>query len=443
MSSVRENSILIDWLSFTTTAFSPQEIIELLGLQDKIWETKNGAHGYKERLWYDSISVHFNGREDMGVWCEMSGQGCRAYESEGANDYKSLFSLILNNDKVHVTRLDVAFDEYDGILDISRVCSDTLKQNYRSKMDYYSVQQSSSGQSLNIGSYQSDVMIRIYDKLAERLSKLKSNIDKERIRDEIPHWIRVELQLRDDRAKEFIRHLSEHNREIGATFTGVLRNYLEYGYWRNDNDDGERRFCCYNYWEKLLNGAQALSIYVTPGVDYNLARCQRFVTEQSGNAIDTLFKIYGIEHTIKLIQERTVKQNPKYINLINKHKDEFEKTRENNEEGENKKMKATIIGIEKIEKMNKDTGEVTTSHNLHIVRDEKKGEKNISGRKVENIWVSFDLPEGVRVGSRCNFDFEQIQTRNGSFSRLEDIELIEQMKISIAPVPPAVPNAGK
>lgn len=288
-----------------------------------IWESGHGYHGYMQRYWYDCISIHFDGREDMGVWVEMSGQGCRAFETDGNGDYKALFDLILNNEQVHVTRLDVAFDEYDGILDIDRVWNDTMKQNYRSKMDYFDIQYSSYGKSINVGSPRSEVVIRIYDKLSERLSKFKSRTEKERIADEIPHWIRVEVQMKDDRAKEFIRHLDDL--EIGVTFRGVLRNYLEYGYWREDNDEGERRFCCYSYWEKLLEAAAPLSIYQTPGVDYNLARCQRFVTEQAGNAIDCLFKIYGEEYVKKLVKERTVKQNPKYINLINKHKDEYQK----------------------------------------------------------------------------------------------------------------------
>lgn len=103
-------------------------------------------------------------------------------------------------------------------------------------------------------------------------------------------------------------------------------------------------------------------------------------------------------------------------------------------------MKATIIGIEKITKINKETGEVKTSHNLHVVRDEKKGEENIIGRRVETIWVSFDLPEKVAVGTRCNFEYEQVNTSKGSFARLDDIEYIETMTTVIKSAPPAIPS---
>lgn len=104
-------------------------------------------------------------------------------------------------------------------------------------------------------------------------------------------------------------------------------------------------------------------------------------------------------------------------------------------------MKATIIGIEKIVKTNKDTGEASLSHNLHVVRDKKQGENNMLGCRVESIWTNFDLPAGVGVGSRCDFEFEVVETRNAAFRRLEAIELLGQMNINISPIQAA--NAGK
>ena len=57
--SSRENSILIDWLSFTSKIHSPEEIISLLGMDGCGWEVINGMHGYQERLYYESISIHY------------------------------------------------------------------------------------------------------------------------------------------------------------------------------------------------------------------------------------------------------------------------------------------------------------------------------------------------------------------------------------------------
>ena len=76
-----ENLILYDWLSFTCKKRDPYYFVDLLGLSKVPWELTKGARGYKDRLYFNCISIHFNGRDDMGIWCEMSGQGCRAFES--------------------------------------------------------------------------------------------------------------------------------------------------------------------------------------------------------------------------------------------------------------------------------------------------------------------------------------------------------------------------
>ena len=73
--------VLYDWLSFTTKTHTPEEIIEALGLTHVPFQEIKGAHGYRDRKYFSSISIHYNGRDDMGVWCEMSGQGCRTFET--------------------------------------------------------------------------------------------------------------------------------------------------------------------------------------------------------------------------------------------------------------------------------------------------------------------------------------------------------------------------
>ena len=82
--------MLIDWVSITSKIHSPANFIDLLGLRDVTWETVHGAHGYRDRLYWGCISIHFNGRDDMGIWLEMSGQGCRNFESFGTGDYEAL-----------------------------------------------------------------------------------------------------------------------------------------------------------------------------------------------------------------------------------------------------------------------------------------------------------------------------------------------------------------
>ena len=205
--------ILYDWLSFSAKTDDPNFMVELLGMEHCPWQITKGARGYQDRLYFNCISIHYNGRPDMGVWCEMSGQGCRAFESLSTlpGKWEDLFYSI-NDFKLNITRLDVAADDHTGMLDIDEIIQDTRNKEYVSKSDYWEIIESSKGQSLQFGSPQSDTLIRIYDKARERNCP------------EGEHWIRVELQLRRERAIAF----TQLGLPIGESYCGVMVNYLRF-----------------------------------------------------------------------------------------------------------------------------------------------------------------------------------------------------------------------
>ena len=92
-----DNYIIYDYITFTSKIHNQFSVIDFLGLQDVEFETLKGFYGYKDRLYYDGISIHYNGRENMGICVEMSGKGCRTWEKYGSADYDGLFSEILEN----------------------------------------------------------------------------------------------------------------------------------------------------------------------------------------------------------------------------------------------------------------------------------------------------------------------------------------------------------
>lgn len=353
---MRDNTVLIDWLSITSKIHSVTDMMALIGFPDvSTWQLGKGMHGYTSRYWRDNISIHFGGQrtvadflregkdeETGGVWLEMSGQGCRAFETLSDGDYDRLFQKVIDNpESMNITRLDVAFDEYDGMLDINRICEDVAGQKYRGKKLYdtqktfWEVIQSSNGKSCQVGSPASMVLVRIYDKLAERMGKIKDPVEQEKVLAEIDHWTRVEIQLRDERAREFIKYLypgcekashdvpSEESLTLGQAFTRVLLGYLDFGYETSARGHPEQKvWHRYDYWDKLIGNVSQLSIYKKPGLGYNLQKCKEYVSRQAGNAVDALLRIYGIEGFQKLIDERTVKQNPKYKNLVQEVRDQ-------------------------------------------------------------------------------------------------------------------------
>lgn len=300
-SAAAENIVIYDWLSFTSKKHFPDELIKALGLEHCPWSETRGARGYQDRKYFSCISIHYNGRSDMGVWVEMSGQGCRTFESLSTIDWNDLFKFI-NDNELHITRLDVAYDDHTGIIDIPTIVNDTQCGMYVSKSDYWETLMSSKGSSIQIGSPKSRVLVRIYDKAAERGRAGE-------------HWNRVELQLRDDRAAQFVAlPLS-----IGEAFAGVLLNYLRYVVPIDDSN--KWRWPLTDYWQNLVEDAQRISIFVSPGMEYNEERCKKYVVNQAGNAIDACIQMYGLEKFNEMIQCRPVAHNPKYEMVVSEYRE--------------------------------------------------------------------------------------------------------------------------
>lgn len=237
----------------------------------------------------------------MGIWLELTGQGCRAFETYGNGDYERLFDEIkYNAGQMNLTRLDVAYDDdEEEFLDIVQLCEDTRKGEFVSKFNDWQVIEGSKGSSVTHGSMKSDLFIRIYDKAMER------GLTDGR------HWIRVELQLRRERASAFMAVSGD----IGERFSGVLGNYLRY-VDLDEFDSNKWRWPMKGYWAELLAGAARIQLYQKPGTEYNMMNLENFVFRQAGNAISAYLQIAGEEQFKERLKERGTIQNPKYTKLI-------------------------------------------------------------------------------------------------------------------------------
>ena len=300
MKELNENLILYDWVSITSRMHTPQDMADFIGLSHVPWEKTKGARGYKDRLYWKCISIHYNGAPNMGVWLEMSGQGCRAFESHGHASYEYLFKEVVRNPGLmKITRLDVAFDDRTGILNMDLLTLATLKGHYLAKANSWECIQSDKGQTIVIGSPQSAVLIRIYDKARERNCEPGT------------HWIRVEMQMRDSRCLKFV----VLGLPLGDAFSGVMRNYLTF-VKPHPTDTNKSRWPMAPYWKRLIGECEKLSVYSKPGVDYNLKRCKDFVFNQGGNAIDALLQVYSMDEFLYMLEHRPTRWNPKYDKII-------------------------------------------------------------------------------------------------------------------------------
>ena len=74
------------------------------------------------------------------------------------------------------------------------------------------------------------------------------------------------------------------------------------------------------YWEALIQEAQRISIYRSPGMEYNEERCRHYVVNQAGNAIDAYIQITGVDAFLHDLHHRGTQRNPKYDRLVSEYK---------------------------------------------------------------------------------------------------------------------------
>lgn len=139
----------------------------------------------------------------QGVSLNITGTGCRFFSQH--DFYKMLFELKQHD--VHFTRIDVAFDDFDGVIPCQEMIS--YLQNWSSNPSLISTNSKFGSMrtydnnaevgssrltatNFDLGSNGSERKLRLYDK---KIEQKRSDVD---------YWKRLELQLRRSKANEFI-----------------------------------------------------------------------------------------------------------------------------------------------------------------------------------------------------------------------------------------------
>lgn len=307
---------MLDWLTFVAYGCSVDDVKKILGMtsRDIPWEeTEKFRNGYPLQCYWNGVTISYGAdqkrfykdptkaRTDMGVCVNLSGTGCRAFESYGHGDWFRLLSELFTlrdhgcREKkgriysYNITRLDLAYDDHSGLLSMQRLESDVRDRNYVSPSKYSEIiwsddqDEDIQGMTIQVGSDKSDIKIRIYDKAAERGFKDR-------------HWIRCEMQLRDDRARVAAHELVKYM-DIGKTVSGILRNYLTF---RIPTDDSNKsRWPLAEYWENLLTSMEKIRLWIGPGEEYNFRKTEYWLMKQYGQAIVVMDQLHDPDYLVQ------------------------------------------------------------------------------------------------------------------------------------------------
>lgn len=250
-----ENRVLFDFVSLTfPQEETPDKVLEMIGLDTDLFSPcPTGSMGYKQSMRFGHISVLFDGSSGMGVHVSMSGQGCREYEAQYTScPWLSLFENVLGHNG-QFTRLDIAIDNIDGQLDLDKLEAQINEKRIRSrfkkgrKISEFSLREcddDSNGKTLYIGSAQSRLQIRFYDKAAQL------GCDK--------FWTRAEIQLRSERAQVVAQHYVS-NLEPSQIAVGILNTYFTP---INLDDSNKTRCSTQEWWLSWLQSTEKLKLTI-------------------------------------------------------------------------------------------------------------------------------------------------------------------------------------
>lgn len=269
--------ILVDYLTFTFPYDDLNKWCDDCGLIGIAYELGKSRYGWSEHNYYNGIHLYLGDRIDACI--ELSGIGCRTLETLNNNsfDWLSLFRALVDDEAAHVSRLDIACDDRECLLNFSELFDYTSSRKYISRARHCTWTNGDE-QIVYYGSSQSDTRLRIYNKAMERGVH--------------EHWIRAEFQFRNDAALSFLLNLL-HYGDIGVTYSGVLINYLRYTVSSPDDNRNNGRLLTAPFWEEFTRSSNRIKNIKVGGLEYNYSSLTAFLEKGCASSIKTFLAITG------------------------------------------------------------------------------------------------------------------------------------------------------
>lgn len=232
--------------------------------------------------------------------------------------FQNLKNIIFLED-FHIRRLDIAYDDRDGILSMEKIWDSLEKGCFTSKFQNFtkldSIQRTKKkvykGETFYLGKRSSHSFIRIYDKYQESykiFSHDSLSTAKKRLRDLKQHknFIRVEIELKQKNADHIFRKLISEEFDP-KSYLYKLIDFKEHSFGRID-----RRFTDY-FWLKFLSDIEKSSLGL-PKPFWSLETLEKWIDKQIAPTLYGYTKHKSEKELLNLIKNsssRFTKQHDK------------------------------------------------------------------------------------------------------------------------------------
>ena len=288
--------MLFDYVRIRFPTTDVQQVVENI-LQLKLsyfLHEDYGFYSYSEHYALGDIFVLCSHELDKGVLVELKGRGCRQFESYLLAQQRSWYEFFMD---VLVAggvmkRLDLAINDKTGILNIpvltekcqQEECISVFRsfKSYRSGELVRKEEKECMGNTLYIGSLQSEVYFCIYEKDYEQYVKLGTPLEEADIIN------RFEIRLRNERAYYAVRDLLTYY-DAEQTAFSIINQYVRFV--DEEPDKRKNDWKLNDRWAWFIgDNRQSLKLTTKPE-PYTLDRTLRWVQRQVAPTLKMLKKI--------------------------------------------------------------------------------------------------------------------------------------------------------
>lgn len=280
------NSFGVDWLRFAFVPILWEELVELLNIP------------LDKAKWFEAVRYNREWgcmlEEGVSVWrdkpidddqlekrflIDFSGNGLAnwmRHRGQNAIDIIRMMSRVNSSpDMVSVNRIDLAFDDFEGLLDVNKICrytkilklavTDWRSANYQNSWKIRTADEKHNddveGKTLYFGARNSLAFCRFYDKRAQVLSKMEKLPEEKhddflanRGIDSLPeHWVRCEIEFKREQAHAVAVGLLNADNPVDYAL-GVLRGRIDFK--TKTGDKRIRRRGSVRWWERFTKSVE-------------------------------------------------------------------------------------------------------------------------------------------------------------------------------------------
>ena len=228
-------------------------------------------------------------------------------QGTGSTVFPALFQLLLAN-QCNITRIDIACDDHDGVLDMDDIVSSVMSNDVNSRMQKRQVVLSYDGIDRNgttvyFGSPSSDFRVRIYDKAKEQ-------------GDLLSHWVRVELVFKRKNAQAFVESFVNCD-SLGTLATGVIND--KFSFIVRD-DINISRCSIADWWVVFMENLQAVTILSREEVQHDIDAKEEWFVRQMAASFGMLYTAKGDIWLQEFIKKGQAAMSDKQLKLASDYR---------------------------------------------------------------------------------------------------------------------------